>query len=439
MSPGAAVVIDTDVAIVGGGPAGIAAAVRAAESGRRVMVLDEGASTGGQIWRSGPGTRAPRAARPWLRQLVRSGATTLGGASVIDARALGSGHGFALTVERGGAPFRVHATTLVLATGARERFLPFPGWTLPGVVGIGGAQALLKAGVSFAGQRVVIAGTGPLLLPVAASLAHAGARVTLVAEQTPAAAVAKFAVGLWRTPGTLVQAARYRRAFLRTRYAPGTWVTSAAGPDVVREITLTDGRRRWAEPCDVLCSGYGLVPNTEVPRLLGCAVSAGAVMVDEWQCTTVPGVYCAGEPTGIGGVDLALLEGQIAGLALAGSNARASAALRGKRVAARAQARRLDRAFALRDELKSLAAPDTIVCRCEDVPLGALRREWTPRQAKLYTRAGMGPCQGRVCGAALECLFGWESDAVRLPAQPALLSTLLADVAPPAAPPNSGA
>lgn len=443
MSAARAALMETDVAIIGAGPAGIAAAACAAERGRRVLVLDEAVSIGGQIWRRGPGTRAPSAARRWLRRLERSDAATLGEASVVDVRTLGNERGFALTVERRGAAVRVQAATLILATGARERFLPFPGWTLPGVIGIGAAQALLKAGASFAGKRVIVAGTGPLLLPVAASLARAGARVMLVAEQAPRSAVVTFAAGLWRTPGTLVQAARYRRAFLRTRYALGTWVASAAGDgalgeDMLIEVTLTDGQRRWTAPCDVLCSGYGLVPNAELARLLGCAMSVGAVAVDDRQRTSVSDVYCAGELTGIGGVDLALIEGQIAGLTVAGADGEARALL-SRRAAARAQAQRLDRAFALRDEVRRLAAPDTVVCRCEDVPLGALRPEWTARQAKLYTRAGMGPCQGRICGAALECLFGWSPDTVRSPAQPALLCTLLADAAPLAAPPNAGA
>jgi len=131
----------------------------------------------------------------------------------------------------------------------------------------------------------------------------------------------------------------------------------------------------------------------------------------------------AGEACGVGGADAALVEGEIAGLVAAG-RPEAAAPLRPRRVRLRAFARRLDTAFSLRDELRSLARPDTLVCRCEDVALGRLRPEWTPRQAKLYTRAGMGPCQGRVCGAALETIFGWPADTVRPPLYPVRLDAL---------------
>jgi NADPH-dependent 2,4-dienoyl-CoA reductase/sulfur reductase-like enzyme len=418
--------VRADVAVIGAGPAGIAAAARAAEAGARVVVLDESPHAGGQIWRHRAGYAPPAAARRWLARLERSGAQLLAGTSVVDARP--GGDGVLLGTERGGAAGRVSAGALVLATGARERFLPFPGWTLPGVIGVGGAQALLKAGTSFAGKRVVLSGSGPLLLPVAAALAADGARVALVAEQAPLARVGAFAAGLWRRPSALVEAARYRARFLRTPYRTGTWVSEARGEGAVREVLVTDGRATDAIACDVLCTGFGLVPNTELPRALGCAVRGGVVAVDADQATDVPRVWCAGEPTGIGGVDLALAEGEIAGLAAVGRGDEARG-LHARRDRLRALAEAMERAFAPRDELRALARPDTVVCRCEDVPLGAIARGWTPRQAKLYTRAGMGPCQGRVCGSALAFLHGWPADAVRPPSEPALVSTLVATAA----------
>jgi NADPH-dependent 2,4-dienoyl-CoA reductase/sulfur reductase-like enzyme len=419
-----------DVAVVGAGPAGIAAAVRASEAGARVVVLDESPRAGGQIWRHRAGGYVPAAARRWLDRLASSSATVLAGRSVIDVVA--ADDGFALGIECAEAPRTVLARAVVLATGARERFLPFPGWTQPGVYGIGGVQALLKAGTSFAGKRVVLAGSGPLLLPVAAALQAAGARVLLVAEQAPFARVAAFGAGLWRRPRALVEAARYRAGFLRTPYRTGTWVVEARGDGVLRSVVVTDGRTTRTIDCDVLGTGYGLVPSTELARLLGCATQDGTVVVDAAQCTTVPGVYCAGEPTGIGGVDLALVEGEIAGSQAAGGTADpapAEAALRSQRGRLRTLASAMDRAFAPRDELRALATPDTIVCRCEDVRLGALDRAWSPRQAKLYTRAGMGPCQGRICGAALEHLCGWPADTVRPPIAPTSFASLLAEPA----------
>ncbi len=153
-----------DVIVIGAGPAGMAAAVHAAEAGRRVVVYDTARRPGGQIWRHRDRRTLPRLAREWLDRFDRSGAAYVPSTEIVDVEAL-------------------RGRTVVLATGARERYLPFPGWTLPGVVGIGGAQALLKNGADFSGQRVVIAGSGPLMLTVAAALAQAGARLVVVAEQ----------------------------------------------------------------------------------------------------------------------------------------------------------------------------------------------------------------------------------------------------------------
>jgi NADPH-dependent 2,4-dienoyl-CoA reductase/sulfur reductase-like enzyme len=191
----------------------------------------------------------------------------------------------------------------------------------------------------------------------------------------------------------------------------------------LREVVLTDGRRTRTLPCDLLCTGYGLVPNLELARLMGCAIERGVVVVDDEQRTSVAGVSCAGEPTGIGGVDLALLEGEIAGLSAAGrlDEARRHFA---RRAGLRGMAEAMERTFAPRDELRAIATPQTLVCRCEDVPVSAFDAAWSPRQAKLYTRAGMGPCQGRVCGPALAFLYGWPADVVRAPVEPARLSAL---------------
>jgi NADPH-dependent 2,4-dienoyl-CoA reductase/sulfur reductase-like enzyme len=439
--------LQADVAVVGAGPAGIAAACRAAEAGASVLLLDEAPAPGGQIWRRSPaaGAAPGRLARRWLDRLAASGARGLDGAAVLDvlpgARCgpgdAGSGPPLALLVEHAGRALRVEAQRLVVATGARERFIPFPGWTLPNVVGAGGAQALLKSGASLRGRRAVVAGSGPLLLPVAAALARAGAGIALVAEQAPIAAVAGFAAALWRRPRLLAQAARYRAAFWRAPYRRGVWVSAAHGDDAglaVRGATLTDGRRAWREECDLLACAYGLVPNLELARLLGCELEGAGgrqvVRVDELQQTSVPGVYCAGEPTGVGGLELALATGEVAGLAAATAPATAQHSrglrpLRRRRAAARGHLAALDRAFQPRPALRQLAAPGTIVCRCEDVPLQRLDPAWGPRQSKLYTRAGMGPCQGRVCGPALALLRGWqELDSVRAPLAPAALSTL---------------
>jgi len=413
-----------DVAIVGAGPAGIAAACRIAEAGRSVVVLDEGLGPGGQVWRPKLGGLQPKVARQWIARLQATRAVVRESTSVYDVAREATGR-FILRAESSGIGVSVSASHVILATGARERFLPFPGWTLPNVVGIGGAQALLKTGMDVAGRRVVIAGSGPLLLPVAASLAAAGAKLLLVAEQAPAARVRRFATSLWRRPKTLVQAATLRSAFLRTRYAMGTWVRSAGGDGVVREVTVTNGQTSETIACDLLCAAFGLLPNTQLARLLGCETVDGTVHVGPTQETSVSNVYCAGEPTGIGGVELALVEGEIAGLSAVGLSV--PQRLASIRASLEREMKMLDLAFALRPDVSTLAHANTIVCRCEDVRLRDLDARWTSRQAKLYTRAGMGPCQGRICGAALESMMGWSSDSVRPPVQPARLDAFLSD------------
>jgi NADPH-dependent 2,4-dienoyl-CoA reductase/sulfur reductase-like enzyme len=406
-----------DVAVVGAGPAGIAAATVAAEAGKRVFLVDEGARAGGQIWRHRPGSIPPRARR-WLDRLDRSGAVRIPNSSVFSFAP-----GFTLFAESEAGASTIEASCVVLATGARERFLPFPGWTLPNVLGIGAAQALLKSGLSFSGKTVVLGGSGPLLVAVASSLARAGARVAFVAEQAPRAAVLRFGAGLWRDPGIIRDALAYRRGFAGSPYRFGTWVAEAHGEDRVREALLTDGIRTWTIACDYLCAGFGLVPATELPRLFGCRIEGETVAVDDGQRTSVEGVYCAGEPTGVGGVEKALVEGEIAGLSVAGRQRQAAVLLPARRRLG-GYARRMDRAFALREELRGMSRPETTVCRCEDVPLSAFDPAWSAREAKLYVRAGMGPCQGRVCGPALRYLFGWESDSVRVPISPISIDTL---------------
>jgi len=413
-----------DVAIVGAGPAGIAAAVSATGAGRTVVLLDASPRPGGQIWRHRDRAALPQVARMWLDRLDRSGATILSGAQVVDA-----GPGTHLGAEHLGRAVTIEAQSVILATGAQELFLPFPGWTLPGVVGVGGAQALLKAGMNVRGKRVAIAGTGPLLLPVAAALAKAGADLRMVAEQAPAEEVRRFAVSLWRTPHRLAEAAAYRSAFMTVRYRWGTWVRRVDAVNGVLHVAYTTGRSTWAEPVDLLCTAAGLVPSTELARHLGCAVQGRIVIVNHDQQTSLPSIYAAGEPTGNTGMEAALVEGAIAGLAAAGRGEE-SRKLLAAREEHRRFAARAAHAFRLRTELRERVEPGTIVCRCEDVPMSAVHPDWSVRQSKLATRAGMGSCQGRVCGPALEHVFGMTSDSVRIPVVPTTLG-ILADLTSP--------
>jgi NADPH-dependent 2,4-dienoyl-CoA reductase/sulfur reductase-like enzyme len=348
--------------IIGAGPGGLAAARAAKRIGKRVLLIDDNWGPGGQIWRGYSGLEIDGIDKRYSTQI-----------SDLD-----------LDCEQ-----------LILACGARELFLPFPGWTLPHVVGAGGLQALVKAGLKISGKRVIIAGSGPLLLAVAANLSKAGADVALVAEQASWGSLIGFGMNLWRWPEKIVQA----MGLGTSRFRASLWPV-AAEPG---RVLMSDGQT-WQ--CDYLACGFGLVPNLELAMLAGCRIDNGFVSVDATQETSVKGIFAVGELTGIGGVEKAEAEGEAAG---------SGTRLKGDHASF---VRLLRQHFALRPELKALAKSETIVCRCEDVTLGKITAFSSKREAKLQTRCGMGSCQGRICGPALECLLGWPPDTVRQPVHP---------------------
>lgn len=332
-----------------------------------------------------------------------------------------------LLAERANQPCEIHWQKLILATGARELFLPFPGWTLPGVIGPGGLQALVKNGWPISEKRVVICGTGPLLLAVANGLKSYGARIVSVAEQAPLGRIMEFGFHLLRHPGKIVQGIGLKAGLLGVPFRCGVWPVNAEGGDSLQHVTLTNGRNTWAEDCDFLACGFHLVPNVELPLALGCDLENGYVRVDRWQTTSAANVYCAGEPTGIGGADCALTEGQIAGYAASGQTAQAEALFK-QRAAWHSFRTSLARTYALREELKALAADDTLLCRCEDVSFGRVKQLSGWREAKLLSRCGMGACQGRVCGAAAKFVLGWGMESVRPPILPARVGSLITTI-----------
>ncbi|MCV2369505.1 NAD(P)/FAD-dependent oxidoreductase [Roseateles oligotrophus] len=413
-----------DVIIVGAGPTGIAAIGPLLAAGRSVIWIDQGVRPGGQIWRAG-------VAQPWAKQLAallpHSSLRCLFGHAVIAAEG-GGRLRLQNLLDPGAAAVLVQAPQTLLALGARERFLPFPGWTLPGVSGAGGLQALIKNGWPITGKRVVLAGSGPLLLAAADTARAAGAKLILVAEQASRKSLAGFAA---RLPlAKLGQAAGLAWRLRGTPYLPGTWVVRALGQAKLEAVLLSDGAKQWELPCEALGVGFGLLPNTELAELLGCRVEAGAIAIDSNFQTSMAGVYAAGECTGIGGVDKALVEGQSVALALL-ARLDTSGSLRRRRIQVGRFAAALEKAFALRPELLQLADAKTMICRCEDVSLGDLKSQRSWRDAKLQTRCGMGACQGRICGPITQTLLGWPAAqmgrGVRAPLQPTPLACLLDD------------
>jgi D-hydroxyproline dehydrogenase subunit alpha len=413
-----------DVVVVGAGPAGMRAAITASTCGANVCIVDDNAHCGGQIWRGldqNSADNPPDHLFVKLRSSLESGQIVVRyHTNVVANPARG-----VLRVETHTAFEDIRFRSLILATGARERFLPFPGWTMQGVMGAGGLQAMVKQGLPIEGKRVALSGSGPLLLAVAANLAKKGARVIGIFEQASAARLARFVFQLLGHPGKLRDGAVYRAAARSAPYRTGSWVTHAHGQNHLQSVTVSErGKMRMIE-CDYLGCGFHLVPNLELPRLLRCQIQSGYVRVSDKQETSVEDVYCVGEPTGVGGLEKALCEGEIAGLVCTG---RLPTHLAKRRNRYLRFARELDRAFASRPELNQLAEPDTLVCRCEDVSRQTLASMNSWREAKLHTRCGMGPCQGRICGPATEFLLGWNSEHSRPPVFPARLSTLAGPV-----------
>lgn len=397
-----------EVVVIGAGPAGIAAAIAASKSGCSVAVLDDNPSAGGQIWRGEGGKSPSTEAGKWLHSLRHAPVQVIPNATIFH---LEDGR---LTAQTSRGVLDICYRELILATGARELFLPFPGWTLQGVFGAGGLQALMKTGLPIAGKRIVVSGTGPLLIAVAAYARTHGAKVVAVCEQTGWTNLPRFAMATAGSRAKLKDALRFGWQLRGVPYWTNSWVTEALGRERVERVrVMRDGRTREIE-CDYLACGFHLIPNLELPASSGCAIENGFVVVDELQRASVRHVYCAGETTGIGGLEKSLVEGEIAGYAAA-RNDSAARKLFAERKHSSNFAAAMKAAFQLRPELKKLARPETLLCRCEDVAYERVSRHGSWREAKLHTRCGMGPCQGRVCGAASEFLFGWSVGSVRPP------------------------
>jgi thioredoxin reductase len=431
-----------DVAVVGGGPAGMAAAVAARRAGASVVVIDEYAAPGGQIWRRSFTELAdeqpaslPETARRRLSDLSASGAIVLPGTSVWAASAASDTalHTLNLTGASGGV---VRARALVLATGAYDRPVAFPGWTLPGVLTAGGAQALAKGQGVLPGRRVLLAGAGPFLLPVAQQLRKLGGTVVAVVEATRRRDWLAAAPRMAAHAGRIGMYGSYRAKLPTTKFVWGHVLTRADGEGAVASATIARAAKDWSPVAgterrvdvDAVCTAYGFLPSTELARMLGCELRGDAVAHDDDMRTTVAGIYVAGEASGVGGSDLALLEGELAGAAAAGTAADLSS-LRARRSRAAGFATILEDLFGARSGLDTLADAATVICRCEDVTAGEIDAAGvtSPTALKIMTRCGQGPCQGRVCDRLVAGRLGGapERFTARAPLKPIPLSVLM--------------
>lgn len=436
------------ITIIGGGPAGLAAALAAGDSGSKVLLIDSAARLGGQYWRHLPENGAwgkQEAIRHdfekgnQLRQRILQSPNieVLSNAHVW--RATSHSEYITLHILVGGIDRAIDAKNLILATGAYDRSLPFPGWDIPGVMTPGGAQALLKGNYVLAGKRIVVAGTGPFLLPVAAGLAEAGAQVVALLDAN------RWTRWLPRLHIALLNRAKLKEgaAYFQTlskfkiRQQRGSAVIKAhAGPDgTLESVTIaTIGRNFKARAqevirCDSLAVGWGFTADLSLASNLNLKQDvldedkSVFVTVDELQKTSMHNVFAAGEITGIGGSQLSLTEGKIAGFAVAAQLGFLTALQLEEKVRPLILQKKKDQKFAsalissypVKVGWQEWLAPETCVCRCEEVTMGQIQESITElgatdaRTVKLFTRTGMGMCQGRICGRAVIDIVASES------------------------------
>lgn len=456
---------ECDLAVIGAGPAGIAAACLAADLGLSVVVLDEQGEPGGQIYRA---IETARTVRPnMLDHLGRDYACggslvdrfrSSGVAYMPDAFVWDVGRDRVVNYSRGGRSQALRARHVLVATGAVERPVPIPGWTKPGVLTVGALQILLKAQGLAPDGRVVLAGSGPLLLLLAAQYAAVGIAPASIVETVPRGrylTAAPKLLSALRTPGYLRKGIEMMRA-VRSAGVPiyrGATGLRIEGHHKAEALVFMKGGREHRVAADVFALHQGVVPNQQITRALGCdhdwdeAQRCFRPRLDEWFGTSIEGVSAAGDGGGIGGAKAAEIRGRLAALGIATRLGALDIENRDRRALADRAA--LSRDLAIRPLLDTLYTPtvefltpadDVTICRCEEVTAGAIRRAVQlgcpgPNQAKSFLRCGMGPCQGRVCGLVVTEIIAAERNLgpreigyyrIRPPLKPLTLGELAA-------------
>jgi NADPH-dependent 2,4-dienoyl-CoA reductase/sulfur reductase-like enzyme len=426
-----------ELAVVGAGPAGLAAAAEALELGLPVTLLDTFALAGGQYYRQTPpelGATTPpdRYAEGLLASVDRSAVRLLAGTSVWG---LFPEDGTYLLCLYGpaGTPRRLRARTVILAPGGYDRPVPFPGWTLPGVMTAGAALTMVKHQHVLPGLRILLSGTGPLQLVLARHLIDAGGEVVGILESN------RFPWSGWRHIGAawgqwerLREGWESLRAMRKARIGIrwGHCVRRAQGDGQVEQAIIgpTAGAQGIGDSetvsVDTICLGYGFTPATQLSRLAGCehryqpALRAFSPVRDDWLQTTQEGLFVVGDGARIGGKDVAILEGKLAALGAARNLGRIVRRDKVSRVTQdlvrqRRFAAVLETLFPLSAHTIDLLTEDTVLCRCEEISVGEIRRviqegATTVNAVRMLTRAGMGRCQGRMCSSSVAELLAGE-------------------------------
>ncbi len=396
--------LSVDFLVVGAGVAGLSAAKTLAEEGAEFLVLDEYPFLGGQYLRHREGYR------PADTGTRRKGFELLDWAeereefwtsSLVIGCYMENGEK-ELAVSRDGEVVVIRPGKIIIATGAREKYLPFPGWTLPGVMSVGAVQALIKTSGTLPGKEGIFAGTGPFLLAAAHEFKVAGGRVLGIFELNPLGRLITFLSALLDGE-KLLEGSKYLLSLLnKVRF--GWRVERAEARKEKIEVTLRKGNKRKKIIADFLAIGYGFSPNTELAQLCGCGVEyvpelGGFVVKTQENLSCGEGVYACGEVTGIGGARKSMIEGKLAALSALGK--RDSQLLRARKKEL-SFARRLNSVFSVPLHLWKEIPDETVICRCEDVTMGEIKKAveegfYLIRELKETTRITMGNCQGRTC------------------------------------------
>jgi NADPH-dependent 2,4-dienoyl-CoA reductase/sulfur reductase-like enzyme len=429
---------ESDFVIIGGGPGGVAAAIKAAQAGVNVTLLDENERPGGQVFRQlekgfklverdalGPDFKEGQELLHQFNSLpdkIRYLNNTLVWGIFEDRT---------LALARNDTSSSLGFKQLLVATGAYDRPVPFPGWTLPGVFTAGGAQKLVKSERVLPGENILLAGTGPLQLVLADQILKAGGKIEAILEAgTIGRNWLQGLKGIWGNWDFLKEGLRYLRSIQKAGVPllRSHIILEARGDGQVEEAVVAKVDKNWrprlntarSVKVDTICLGYGLVSSTELTMLAECEHKydlrqGGYIPLRKANMeTSVPGIYAVGDGAGVAGRKVAIEEGRIAGLSVAGALGHISEADAGEKIKPyRKRLNRINRFRKILDDISlpraglyELATDDTVICRCEEVTLKQLKAALADdtiqmKDFKRMTRMGMGPCEGRMCGPSM--------------------------------------
>ena len=428
-----------DLVVLGAGPAGVAAANVASKEGAEVVIIDENSSAGGQIYRAPPNEFQPQ--NSFKSDEFREGEKQRNILENSDLTALFKHRVWSVssdlvvsTVGPNGLS-SWHARSLIIANGALERIIPFPGWTIPGVIGLAASTILLKSQYVLPGQSTVVAGCGPLLIAVANGIIKSGGKVSAIIDLNSKSDWIKAFPRLFSRPDQLFKGMSWFANIMKAgiKLYGGHAVTNTKQVDNVLRISIApinsagsilDSKNQKIVEGDCLAIGHGLFPSTEITRLLKAKhiydpLKGGWVpLIDDDFRSSIPGVYIAGDATGISGAFSAVQKGRIAGMAAVRdlnvmSSQKYKAKIKSELIILKKNenfGKAAVRLMKFRPELIQTITSETIVCRCEDVFRSEIDEAIESgardmNQLKAWTRCGMGPCQGRTCSEAIEAIL----------------------------------